>query len=376
MRQLKRMAAVVAACGPLALSLLAGPIFPTAAGAQSGSSKRDWLQIEFSRGFMSALRRNGVRIDGIRPARLRGRLATFPATGGSVQLQGLGGTGAYAGGIIFRSRGRRVALRELAINAEIERPRISAGFSWGARQFIARIGPTESRREGFGVRIRIANLTFARPVERLIPPRLRVRAPFTEGRSLGSAVAVSRPRQAQVRSGTIFLALDGNLFAKLRSLAVSAAPIEPAVLSATEPPAFAFPIFGGALAPDGSSGIVGTDQGVRLVRGQPPAQTTMSISNLTVSPDSGEATGHIAVAPPPPDGGLYGIAQIATVDPGPSTTVAAPRVRKISVSGLPAAINAFLAEKLDQTFAAPQGRAGLFRAGEPLGVFAIDAQAE
>ena len=375
MRHLDRSAAVVAACGVLAPCLLAAPAFPTAAGAQAEPTKSSRLQIEFSRDFQRALGRRGIEMSAIGPASLAGRFATFPAAAGGLDLSGFGGTQATSGGLVLRRGKRRLILREFAIKATIEKPKISVGLESGGRRFFARIGRTSSRREGFGVTVRLLSLSLTRPVEQVLAPRLGIHRPFIEGRRFGRGISRSQPGQVRLDGGTISLAGDTGLFAKLRSVGVTPAPDEAATMTGTEPPAFAFPLFGGSLAVDGSSGIVGTNSGLRLARGAPSAQT-MWIVNLTVSPDSREVTAHVRIDPPPPDGGLYGIAPVAELDPSGSSTAASPGTRRIVVSGLGATINPFLATKLNEAFGAPEGKPSLFGAGEKLGVFAIDALAE
>ncbi len=359
----------------LAIGLLLGALLAApAASAAPNSVAGGEAELQLNRGLYGVLEQNDVRTMRLGGGVVRGRFATVPLGQGEFDpVTGVGGV-ALGAGIKFASGERRAPLGGLVLRTT---KRSLTGLIRNKIVKIASLTGVRHRRVGFGIEVDVAGLRLTAKAAQHLNGRLGLDGAFRAGRSLGSVAVSAESGKVALRGGATTLVGAESTFAKLRSLDVEVVPFEAATVLATAPPTFSFPSFaGGSWNFEAPSGIAG-ETGLRLIqRGDTPRSPVMSLVGLSLSLEAKALTANVSIHYPQGDPGLFGYTPIATVDTAASTTALDPAARTISVANLGATINAFLAEKLNEAFAVPNGKGQLFQAGEPLGVLSIAAQAE
>lgn len=363
----------------LAIGLLLGALVATPAAAAAPSSVGGGTAVlQLNRGLYGVLKQNDVRTMRLGGGVVNGRFATVPLGQGEFDpVTGVGGV-ALAAGIKFATGERRAPLGGLVLRTT---KRSLTGLIRNKIVRVATLTGVSHRRDGFGVEIDVAGLRLTARAAQHLNERLGLDRAFRAGRSLGSVSISAESRKVALRGSAVTLVGAESTFAKLRSLDVDVVPFEAATVLAATPPTFSFPSFpGGSWAFEVPSGVAG-ETGLRLIqRGGtlelPVGSPVMSLVGLSLSLEAKTLTADVSIHHSQGDPGLFGYTPIATLDTAASTTALDPAARTISVAGLGATINAFLAEKLNEAFAVPKGKGQLFGAGEPLGVLSIAAQAE
>jgi hypothetical protein len=198
--------------------------------------------------------------------------------------------------------------------------------------------------------------------------KLRLPGVFRAGQNLGAAGTAVEPQTVGLApTGRLELSIDPAFAAKLAGLFVAVNPIFPG----ERPGAFTFPIGGGVLAPDGSSGLVKSTGGMEFIQvggGQ------FFIRNLEPELATGQANAEyqlvLASTGPGPNaaGALLGL--------GAGAFAAEPAARTIGGSGAPLTLSAAVAQGFDEAFCKPLGKPDSFAAGEVLGTIAYTATGE
>jgi hypothetical protein len=181
-------------------------------------------------------------------------------------------------------------------------------------------------------------------------------------------VTVANPQTINVLGkGKLSLALDPGFAAKLDSLFVALNPIFPA----EHPGSFTLAVLGGQIAPDGSEGTLQTQGALEFLQlggGQVLCKEPwldLAAKNLSAE---------VEALPSPPYGGKVGRLTVASLL-GPSV-LADPRARTVTLSGATLSLDAGTAALFNEAFAKPQGRDGVFVAGEALGSLSFAAQGQ
>lgn len=351
---------------------------PAASGALRPVASGE-ARLELGRGLYAQLREHDVQTMKLRRGRVQGRFATVPVGGGELDpVSGEGGV-MLGGGVKFRLGARRAALGGLVFNPA---KRTLLGKIRGQAMRIATASDIAHTRDGFGADFVAERLLLTGRAAKGLNHQLGVTGVFKAGKSLGAASVSVQPETVDLAGGTTILTGDEGVFGKLKSLDVEVVPFEAATVLGSTPPSFAFPHFPyGSMALGPPFGVARGETGLRLIQKGgtpelPVMSPVMSLVGLSVSLESSIVSAGVSVHFSSGDPGLYGTTPIADLDMAVASTTIDPVARTIAFANLRATINQFLADKLNETFAAPGGKGQLFQAGEPLGILSITAQAQ
>lgn len=307
--------------------------------------------------FARDLRRAGVKLKATQGAKLKGRSVRFPAEAGRIEpARGLGKV--KHGGALQLTRGpRKILIRRLIFQSAARRSPLAAKVGGGQIK-LATSRPVRVGRLRFGIKAKAVGLLLTANLASRLDRKLGVGGAeaLKAGEPLGTAVTVVEPSLAAIAStGRLDLTPDQGLLDKLNALHVALNPIFPAEhLNGV----FSFPIDGGRIAPDGSSGYVATQgslEALQLGGGQIFwREPFLELESLALSAEAD-------VEPAPPYPGKVGRLAVAGLtltglDPEPNK-------RTVKVSGT-VALSGDAAGEMNEAYA--QGKPE-FSAGETLG---------
>jgi hypothetical protein len=308
--------------------------------------------------FLRAMRAQGVKLRAVAPVRLQGAVATFPAVSGKFDPVNGRGTVEHEGAILFSAGSRQIPLKALKLRTSQKHAPFLAKIGGG--QF--KIGTTKSvslRRRGFDEQIRVARLSLTAKAATRLGKKLR-RDVFRPGLTFGSTVTEVAPATVTLLPrGSASLELAPAFSEKLQSLFVAVNPVFPAEHAGA---AFTLPIFGGDMSLDAAAGKVTTLGSVEFIQ-LAERQVFWNEPGLDLS-------GHVLnsaldVEPSPP---FRGKVESAPIGPTAlvSPTVPSPTARTVTVKQS-LSMDAGTAANFEEAFAKPQGKAGVFVAGETIG---------
>lgn len=324
-------------------------------------------KVKLDRSFLGLLEQNGVKLSAAGGARLTAGTVTFPISAGKLDPVASRGTVEHDGTLVFRAGTRRIALRALLLKTTRPHAPLSVKVGGGQLKLAQTKGIAVVRR-GFGSEIRIKALQLSSKVATRLGKKLGLRGVFEPGQPLGSSVTRAIPSTIAVEGkGRVDLDLDPGFVAKLQSLFVAVNPIFPA----EHPGSFTLPIFGGTLAPDASEGRVATQGALEFLQ-LGGGQVFWREPELEFG--SSSLVAEVEVDPSPPYGGKLGPLTIGSLTSG--SVSAKPATRTISQVGVMLSLDAVTAATFNEVFAKPQGKDGVFVAGETAGTLGFTAQGE
>lgn len=346
---------------PLFLALVA-PALSRAAYDPLGSGA---TRLILDRSFLTSMRENGVKLTAVPPARMSHATVTFPVSGGKFDPLSAKGTVDHEGALLFQSGRRQVPLKDLQLKTTVRHSPFSVKAGGGQLK-LATVGRMDVSRVGFDSKVTVGSLAMSAKVATRLGKKLRLRDVFKEGLPLGKAVTRADPEMVTVLpKGRITLTLDPGIVAKLNSLFVAVNPIFPAEHMG---PVFTLPIFGGAVAPDASQGVVETEgalEALQLGGGQifwrgPWIDLTSGAFEVEAGSES--RPGQFDRAP---------VASLVLA----GSPLSDPKLRTV---GLSATLNldTATAASFNDAFAKPQGKGDVFAAGEALGTLSFTAQGQ
>lgn len=317
--------------------------------------------------FLELLQRSGVRLTAVAPAVLRQGTVSFPVQEGKFDPVAAKGTVRHDGALVFRTREGRLPLKALQLKTTVKHAPLSAKLGGGQLKLATTKGLVVSR-SGFDDRVRTAPLALSAKAATRMKKKLGLRGSIAAGQPIGRAFTVAHPGDVSLLPrGAVELSLDSGFEAKLRSLFVAVNPIFPA----EHPGTFTLPIFGGRLSPSGPGGTVETRGSLEFLQ-LGGGQVFWAESSIDLVARS--VISEVDVEPAPPYAGTVGPLAIATS--GPASLVADPMTRGFSLAGMPIGVSPATAETFNEVFAKPQGREGVFAAGEPVGTLSLRSEGQ
>ncbi|HEX3735697.1 MAG TPA: hypothetical protein VHU86_11175 [Solirubrobacterales bacterium] len=355
---MRRLGLVVALVLTIAPPLAKADYDPLAAGT---------TRIVLDKGFLTLLKQNGVQLSAVAPARLAAGVVTFPIAAGKFDPVSGKGTIEHEGALLFQAGTRRIPLKALQLKTASKHAPFSVKAGGGQLKLAAARSLAVSRL-GFGDRVSVSALTLSAKIATRLGKKLQLRGVFGAGQPLASSVTTVQPETISVLGkGRAELTLDPGILAKLRDLFVAVNPIFPAEHVGS---AFQLPIFGGTIAPDASSGVLQTSGALELLQlGGGQVFWHEPWAELAAGALSAEADAE----PAPPYPGKLGRGSIAGLSLAGATISASAQVRSISVGGASLALSPVAAATFNEVFAKPQGKEGIFIAGEALGTVSFTA---
>jgi hypothetical protein len=350
--------------GLLAAVLLALLILAPAASASYDPVGSGSAAIKFDKGFLAFLKRDGVKLAGGAPARLKTGKLTLPVGGGTLDPTIGKGTIEVEGALVFENQRKRLPLKSIALKTA---PAPLIGKVGGSQLKVATSAKLATKRSGFGSEVSAKGLKLSAKVATRLNKKLRPPKPFFAGQKIGQIAAQTEPiTTAILPSGAAHLTPDPAFLAKLKALFVSLNPVAPATL---EPgPVLSLPIAQeSALAPDLSSGSLRTDGAFELLQ-LGAGQVFLKASWLEFP---AAFSAELEVEPTPTFPGKEGRLPLLGLAAGALSSD--PAARTISDTGAPLILTAKLAQSLDEAFA--EGKP-VFNPGEGLGTISFAAQGQ
>jgi hypothetical protein len=354
-----------------ALAALAGALLALASLAQadydplaSGTTK-----LTLERSLLTLLEQNGARLSATAPARLRGATASFPVTGGKFDPTAAKGTLEHGGALVLEVGSRKLPIKMLQLKTTQKHSPLSAKVG-GSQLKLATTRSLVVSRSGFGDKVKVAGLSLSSKFATRLGKKLRLRGVFKKGQPLGRTLSSAQPETIAVlgRNKASF-AFASGIEAKLKSLFVAVNPIFPAEHIGS---LFTLPIFGGAISADASLGTLETSGSLEFLQlggGQVFwAEDWLDLAARTAGPE-------VNVQPSPPYPGKLGRVPVASFAFS-APALADARARTVTVSGAALALAPATAATFNEVFAKPQGKDGVFVAGEALGSISFTAQGQ
>lgn len=329
----------------------------------SGSTK-----LTIDKSFLALLKENGVKLSAAAPAKLNGATVTFPVSGGKFDPTAAKGTVEHEGALVFKADGRSIPIKALQLKTTQRKAPLSAKVG-GSQLKLASAKSLTVVRQGFGDKVKVTTLAISSKLATRLAKKLRLRGVFKEGQAFGRSQTVAEPETISVlESGKAAFTFDPGIEAKLRSLFVAINPIFPAEHIGAQ---FTLPIFGGTISPDASIGTIETLGSLELLQlggGQVFwGENWFELATKTASPE-------VTVLPSPPYAGKAGKLAVATFAL-PTPAVANAKAKTVTVTAS-LVVTPATAVTFNEVFAKPQGKDGVFVAGEALGSLTFVAQGQ
>jgi hypothetical protein len=315
-------------------------------------------KLTLDKGFVSQMRKQGVKVTAVAPARLKAGTIALPVSGGKTDPTLSKAEAEAEGTVVFQAGNRKVPLRSIETKAKKTPLYAKVG---GGQLKIAKAKSISFTREGFNSSFGAKGLALTQKVATRLNKKLRTKDFFHEGQPIGTLKSTTQPQTVAILpQGQATLIPDPAFLAKLKSLFVSLNPISPAELSPG--PVLHFPIAGGGqLAPSASEGTLRTAGAIELLQlGAGQVFHREYWFDLGAKSTAAE----VDVEPTPAFPGKLGQIGVFGIDMARASIASEPKSRTISVSGAPLTLAAQTAQTFNEAFAA--GKA-VFGAGEAFG---------
>ncbi|HEX3733538.1 MAG TPA: hypothetical protein VHU86_00135 [Solirubrobacterales bacterium] len=325
-------------------------------------------RLAFEKSFLAFLRRDKVKLSTTSPAALKGKVASFPVSGGLIDPTIGRGTIETEGSIVFANARGRIPLRAITVKTDHSPLIAKVG---GSQLKLATSAKIASKREGFGSGFQAKQLKLTAKVATRLNKKLRPRVPFAAGQAIGSTASATQPQTVTVLAqNKATIAFDPAFVSKLLALPVPVA-LNPVFPAEHEGASFTFPIIvGSAIAPDASQGTIRTGGEVELLAlgaGQ------IFWHEQWLAPDDGVDLAEVNLQPAPPFGGKQAQAPLFSLSMAGAQVASDPVARTVAISGTSLALEPAAAAQMNELFA--QGKA-VFAASEAIGSFSVTAQGQ
>jgi hypothetical protein len=374
---------------PVALRMIVGAAAVVAAllaFVPAASAARDPISggttdLHMKKGFLKKLTNLGVGVSGVSTGQVGGSKISLPVGEGMFDPTTYQGHFQSPGGFQFVKGARSVPITGVEVNTVHNT--VFATIAHAHMQFATISAPTTGR-EGFGARIKAGQLTITEKAANRISNQLGLQgSQRIASRVMSNEFSTTVPSTLTIlANGEATLSANPNTFAKFGAKGVNLStgikPIAPAKNSKVTQ--FTFPITGGTLATNYTSGIVGTSGGVEIVKTGKTLSPTMKITNIQVEFTQKTATVELEITPVPPFPGAVGRSSIVDLTFPANSVTSNPTTRQVTIKGAEAKLQAVAAATLNATF--NQGAettppaSSEFAAGELFGTFSMVLQAQ
>jgi hypothetical protein len=270
----------------LPLAALAAALFALLAFAPFASAAPDPVEsgsatVTLNNGFVKTLKKHGVKIVKVKPAKLKGKKATFPVVGGEVDPTNGAGTLKLGGGLTFKHGKKKAPVKALVIDTK---KKGLFGKVAGKKVKFATLGGWSYTRAGFGVAMTVKKLKLTKAAAKQLNKKLgfkKGKKPFVGNKLMGSAKAEEQPATVTVLpGGNVSFKADQGLLLKLKDVETEAKVIAPTTEKGLGN--YELPITGGTIAPSGAAGVVQTAGGLLLTQKLPTSPTTALETEITL----------------------------------------------------------------------------------------------
>jgi hypothetical protein len=374
---------------PVALRMIVGAaavIAALLAFVPAASAARDPISggttdLHLKSGFLKKLTNLGVGVAGVSTGQVGGSKISLPVSTGMFDPTNAQGHFASPGGFQLVKGARSVAITGVEVNTV--RGALYATIANAHMQF-ATLSPITAGREGFGARIKAGQMTLTQKAATRISNQLGLQGSQRINQwVMSNEFSITSPSTLTIL-GQGEATLNGNAqtFAKFGAkgvdLTTGIKPIAPAKNSKVTN--FEFPISGGTLATDYSSGQISTTGGVEIIKKGKTLSPTMKITNIQIEFAQKTATVETEITPAPPFAGATPRGPIVDLTFPTNSVVSNPTTRQVTIKGAEAKLQAAAAASLNSVF--NQGgetvppASSEFAAGELFGTFSMVLQAQ
>jgi hypothetical protein len=355
--------------------------FVPAANAARDPISGGTTDLHLKSGFLKKLTNLGIGIAGVSTGQVGGSKISLPVSEGMFDPVVAQGHFKSPGGWQFVKGARSVPITGVEVNTV--RGALYATIS-GAHMMFGTLSPITAGREGFGARIKAGQLTLTQKAATRISNKLGLQG----GQRINQRVMSNEFSITSPSNLTILGQNEATLEANAKTLGkfaekgvVLASGIKPiAPAKNTKVTNFTFPITGGTLATDYSTGSVTTTGGVEIIKVGKTLSPTMKITNIQLEMQQKDATVEIEITPNPPFPGATGRSSIVELVFPANSVTSNPTTRQITIKGAEAKLQPVAAATLNQVF--NQGgektppASSEFVAGDPFGTFSMVLQAQ
>ncbi|MGH2973446.1 MAG: hypothetical protein ACRDLL_01055 [Solirubrobacterales bacterium] len=401
------MRSAVALVAALAALLAFAPF----ASATSDPVASGTTTITLNKGLFKKLKKYGIKVLKLSPATVKSRRVTLPVSGGSLDPISGAGTLEHSGGIKLKAGKKSAAIRSLVL--ETSTGALNAKVA-GKNMKLASVRGLTIARNGFGANVSIGRLKLTGKAAKQLNKKLgfagkknkgkgknhkraaaskAVRPPFKGNQNLGASTSETQPKTVAILPGGKANLLTNEATVKkfvlpppngdlVKIEAIS--PTEEEKIANPFTPVLKFPISGGSIAPNASSGIVQTSGGVRLVQDLGASgKTTMTLGNIWVDLGAKTATVEVVVESTISTQlnlGNLGRSSIADLNLTGAVIKSDPSAHTVTVENAVATLQVVTAETLNSVFGAPWDATMTehpkFAAGDGLGTFSFTVQTQ
>jgi hypothetical protein len=254
----------------LPLAVLAAALFALLAFAPFASAAADPVEsgsatVTLNNGFVKSLKKQGVKIIKVKPAKLKGKKATFPVVGGEVDPTNGAGTLKLGGGLTFKHGKKKAPVKALVIDTK---KKGLFGKVAGKKVKLTTLAGWTYTRAGFGVSMTVKKIKLTKAAAKQLNKKLgfkKGKKPFVGNKLLGKAKAEEQPATVTVLpGGNVNFKANQELLLKLKDVEANASVIAPTTEKGLGN--YELPITGGTIAPSGAAGVVQTAGGLLLTQ--------------------------------------------------------------------------------------------------------------
>jgi hypothetical protein len=374
---------------PVALRMIVGAALAAAAllaFVPAASAARDPISggttdLHLKKGFLKKLTNLGIGLAGVGTGQAAGAKISLPVGEGMFDPTDAQGHITSPGGFQLVKGARSVAISGVEVNTVHTFVRATIA---GAHMQLGTFGTPTAGREGFGARIKASQLTLTQKAANRISNKLGLQgSKRINQRVMSNEFSITVPQTVTIL-GQNEASFEGAAaaFKKLAEKGVDLSsgikPIAPAKNSKVTQ--FTFPITGGTIAQNASSGSVTTSGGIEILKKGKTLSPQMKLTNIQVEFTQKTATVEIEVLPNPPFPGQTGRSSIVELVFPANAISTNATTRQITVKGAEAKLQAPAASTLNSVFnqggeKAPPASSE-FAGGELFGTFSMTLQAQ
>ncbi|HEY1853552.1 MAG TPA: HtaA domain-containing protein [Solirubrobacterales bacterium] len=374
---------------PVALRMIVGVaavIVALLAFVPAASAARDPISggttdLHLKKGFLKKLTNLGIGLAGVGTGQAAGSKISLPVSEGMFDPTNAQGHITSPGGFQLVRGARSVAIAGVEVNTVHGFVRASIA---GAQMQLGTFANPTTGREGFGARIKASQMTLTQQAANRISNKLGLQGSRRINQRVMSNEFSTTVPQTVTILGQNEATFEGATaaFKKLGEKGVDLSsgikPISPAKNSKVTQ--FTFPITGGTVAPNASSGSATTTGGIEILKKGKTLSPQMKITNVQIEFTQKTATVEIEVLPNPPFPGQTGRSSFVELVFPANAISTNPTTRQITVKGAEAKLQASAAATLNSVFnqggeKAPPASSE-FAGGELFGTFSMTLQAQ
>ncbi len=229
------------------------------------------------------LKKNGVKVQRVKPAKVRDGAVRFPVIGGKLNPTSVAGKIKHSGGLSFKAGKKRLVAKNFVIltgKKNVLRAKVGKSKVNLLKVDLSR---AQISRDGFGITVMRVGISLTGTAAKALNSTFGVKL-FSKNLRIGHAVVKTQPESVGLAAeGSTDLALDPDTAEALTSLGVTAAPIDPA--SVTPVGELSFPITGGRANASTFAGSISHSGGISLTAGMTRVELTDFRINVDSDPD-------------------------------------------------------------------------------------------